>query len=164
MNKPALVSDTSLLLYLGRIDHTHLMPMLYEPVFVPEPVIWELDTGRISRSDTIDPRRLDWLTRVKVTPSELDRLPANRLGNGELAVLAYGYSHPGCLVGLDERKARLLARELGLRVVGLIGILVRAKQQGLIRLARPLLDAAHKSGFRMSVELYQTAIELAGED
>lgn len=164
MNKPALVSDTSLLLYLGRIDHIHLMPMLYEPVFVPEPVLWELDTGRLLRFDTIDPRRLDWVTQVTVTQPELDQLPSNRLGYGERAVLAYGYAREGCQVGLDERQARLLADELGLHVVGLIGILVRAKRRGLIGLVRPLLDAAQKSGFRMSAELYQTAIELARED
>ena len=74
MDKAPLVSDTSVLLYLGRIGHSHLLPALFEPVFVPEQVALELDAGRLIRRDTVDPRSLDWVTLVAVPQSEIDTL------------------------------------------------------------------------------------------
>lgn len=164
MNKLALVSDTSILLYLGRINQIQLLPMLYEPIYVPEPVLWELDTGRLLRSDTVDPREIGWVNLVAVTQSDLGQLPANRLGYGERAVIVYGKTHKGCVVGLDDRQARLFAGELGLRVIGLIGLLVKAKRRGFVKFVRPLLDSAQANGFYISDQLYQATIELAGEN
>ncbi len=77
MNNPALVCDTSVLLYLARISQVHLIPALFEPVYVPEPVVWELDAGRSLRPDTFDPRSQDWLNAVSVSRSEF--VPTHRL-------------------------------------------------------------------------------------
>ncbi len=86
MSKRALVCDTTVLLYLGRL----------------------------LRRDTIDPRQLDWATLVQIPSSVIDALPPNHLGIGEQAVIAYAQSHPGCLAGLDDFQARSLAEHLGL--------------------------------------------------
>ena len=141
MSRLALVCDTTLLLYLGRLDRGHWLPALFDPVYVPEPVAAELDMGRLMRGDTIDPRRLDWASLVAVSEDEVDALPPNRLGMGERAVIAYAFCHSGCLAGLDDRQARLVAQRMGLAVAGTIGVLLRAKQAGLTSSVRPLLDA-----------------------
>ena len=163
MSKRSLVCDTTLLLYLGRIGQARLLPALFEPVCVPEPVASELDVGRLMRRDTIDPRQLDWAAVVPVSQGDMDTLPPNRLGVGERAVIAYTRSHSGCIAGLDDRQARLLAERMGLTVVGTIGILLRAKQAGLIPAVQPLLDAVQSEGFRLGIDLYQEALRLAGE-
>ena len=163
MSKRSLVCDTSLLLYLGRIGQVQLLSALFEPVYVPEPVASELDVGRLMRRDTIDPRQLDWTTPVPVSQRDMDTLPPNRLGVGERAVVAHARSNPGCVTGLDDRQARLLAERMGLAVVGTVGILLRAKQANLISAVRPLLDAAQSEGFRLGTDLYQEALRLAGE-
>ena len=43
---PALVCNTSPVLYLRRINHAHLVSTLFAPVYVPEPVMVELDAAR----------------------------------------------------------------------------------------------------------------------
>ncbi len=164
MPKLALISNTSPLLYLGRIEHAHLLPALFDPVYVPEPVLLELDAGRLLRSDTIDPRAFQWATRVSVPQSDIDNLPPNHLGSGERAVLAYGSTHAGCVVGLDDRQARLLAEQLGRTTIGTVGILVKARKANLITSVRPLLDALQKQGFHLSVELHAEALRLASEE
>ena len=55
MSKRAIVCDTTVLLYLGRIGQSDLLPALFSPVYVPEPVMLELDMGRLLRPDTINP-------------------------------------------------------------------------------------------------------------
>jgi predicted nucleic acid-binding protein len=84
-----LVSNTSPLLYLGRIGQVELLPQLFSQVYVPEQVTWELDAGRLIRSDTPDPRQFPWVTLVSVTDAMIATLPANTLGLGERATIAY---------------------------------------------------------------------------
>ncbi len=164
MSNPALVCDTTLLLYLGRIGQAQLLPALFEPVCVPEQVALELDMGRLARRDTINPRLLDWVALASVSQRDINTLPSNRLGVGEQAVIAYAQFNPGHVAGLDDRQARLLAERLGLTVVGTIGVLLRAKQANLISAVQPLLDAVQSEGFRLGIDLYQKALRLAGED
>ncbi len=163
VSKQALVCDTSVLLYLGRIGRADLLPALFEPVYVPHPVALELSAERLLRPDTLDPQTLAWVTSVAVVASDVEALPPNRLGPGERAVLACARAYPGCWVGLDDRQARLLAEALGLAVVGTVGILLKAKQAGLIPMVRQLLDAAQTEGFRLDADVYMEALRLAGE-
>jgi len=161
--KRPLVCDTTVLLYLGRIGRADLVPALFGPVYVPEPVVLELDMGRLLRPDTCDPRQWAWAERVTVSPEAIGALPPNRLGPGERAVIAYACSHPECVAGLDDLQARRLAEELGLTVVGTLGVLLRARQAGLILSVRPLVDALVVQGFHIDPSLYQEVLALAGE-
>jgi|GEM_PF-104857 len=153
MSKRPIVCDTTLLLYLGRINQTRLLPALFETIYTPEPVVVELDMGRFMRRDTIDPRKLDWAVIVSVAERDIEALPPNRLGIGERAVIAYARCIPDCWAGLDDRQARELAENLGLDVVGVIGVLLRAKRAELISAVRPLLDTLQMEGFRMGDDL-----------
>jgi predicted nucleic acid-binding protein len=104
--RPALVCDTTVLLYLGRIGQISLLPALFEPVYVPQPVLLELELGRLTRGDTVDPRLLDWPEIVTASQASIDHLPPNRLGKGERAVIAYAHTSGAVLAGLDDHQAR----------------------------------------------------------
>ena len=158
-----IACDTTILLYLGRIGQIRLLPALFDSVWVPETVCLELDMGRLLRRDTVDPRDLPWAALASVSQALIDALPPSRLGPGEMAVIAFASAHPGCVAGLDDMHARRVAEALGLPVAGTLGLLVRAKRAGLVPLVRPLLDAVVAEGFRMSPDLYKTALDLTGE-
>jgi predicted nucleic acid-binding protein len=163
LTEHTIVCDTTVLLYLGRIGQASLLSALFERVYVPEAVLLELDTGRLIRRDTIDPRSLDWVEAVPVSQAEIDRLPPNQLGRGERAVIAYANAHRICTVGLDDIRARRLAQEIELDVIGTLGVLLRAKRSTLIPAVRPLLNKIIAEGFRLSTDLYQDVLEIAGE-
>ncbi|PDV99962.1 hypothetical protein A9Q02_11040 [Candidatus Chloroploca asiatica] len=158
-----MVCDTTLLLYLDRIGQIGLLHALFEPVYVPELVCLELDMGRLMRPDTINPGKFNWMLAVSVDHSEQAALPPNRLGPGEQAVIAYARSHVGYVAGLDDRQARLFAERLEVSVVGVIGILIRAKKAGLIVAVQPLLDDLQRCGFHLALDLYEETLKLAGE-
>lgn len=67
MHEQGLVCDTTVLLYFGRIGLLNVLPVLFTPICIPNQVVTELDMGRISRSDTVDPRTLTWIEIVNVT-------------------------------------------------------------------------------------------------
>ncbi len=163
MPKRPLVCDTTVLLYLGRIDCIDLLPALFSQLYVPDVVMLELDMGRLLRPGTVDPRDFDWITPITVAQETVDALPPNRLGAGERAVIAYAHSQQGCLAGLDDLQARHLAESLGLEVAGTPGILLRARQSNLLPSVRSLIDALIAQGFRLDAELYQDILVLAGE-
>ena len=131
---------------------------------MPMQVVLELDMGRLLRSDTVNPRELKWATLVDVLEDELARLPSNRLGAGERSVIAYARLRGHCLTGLDDRLARLLAEDLGLDVIGVVGVLLKGKQVGLVPLVQPKLDQLQDKGFRLGTAVYREALRLAGED
>ena len=163
MSKKPFVCDTTILLYLGRIGQIDLLPALFAPISVPEQVCLELDMGRVLRPDTINPRSLAWVEMVAVSQDMIDSLPPNRLGTGERAVIAYAQAHRGYVAGMDDLRARQLAEAIGLRVIGTLGILLRAKQAGLVSTVRPLLDDITAQGFHLSPDLHRDVLGLAGE-
>ena len=64
---------------------------------------------------------------------------------------------------LDDHAARRLASQHGVRVIGSLRVIVRAKERGLIPLARPVLEKLRGGGAYVSDELIDRAIALAGE-
>lgn len=83
------------------------------------------------------------------------------LGESEAIVLANNIDAD--LIIIDERKARRIAKDIGLNVTGTLGILVEAKQRGLVKELKPLLDKLIKNKIRISKKLYQDILELANE-
>jgi predicted nucleic acid-binding protein len=65
---------------------------------------------------------------------------------------------------MDERRGRRAAKGLGLRHVGLLGILAEAKRRGFVPAVRPLLDLlVTRAGFWVSRELYARVLHETGE-
>jgi len=163
MGECPIVCDTTVLLYLGRIGRIDLLPSLFDPIWVPESVVLELDMGRLLRRDTVDPRSLGWATLASISQAMIDSLPPNRLGRGGQEVIAHAKAHQGAVAGLDDLRARQLAESLGLTVAGTLGLLLRAKRVGMVPAVRPLVDAIVSQGFHVNPTLYRDILELAGE-
>ena len=65
---------------------------------------------------------------------------------------------------IDERRGRLIASRLNLRYTGILGILVEAKNKGLIIKVKTLLDALiNEAGFWVSEPLYKSVLQLVDE-
>jgi predicted nucleic acid-binding protein len=65
---------------------------------------------------------------------------------------------------IDERKGTSIARGMGIRTIGVVGIVIRAKEKNLIPEGKALLDELRaKPKFWISEEVYQTALLMLGE-
>ena len=97
-------------------------------------------------------------------PVDVGMVAALRLvvdaGESEAIALAY---ERGMRIILDDRKAREAARRLGVPVTGTVGLILKAKQAGVIPVIRPLLDALDANQFRIGEALRAEALRLAGE-
>lgn len=157
-----IISNTSPLLYLHRIDALNWLPKLCEEVRIPQAVAEELSEGRQRGYDVPHLQRYEWL--ITIAPSAMPSQWLNLdLGAGELAVLTLALAHPTCTILLDDRQARRIAQSAGLEVWGTLRVLIEAKSQGLIERVIDHVDRLESAGMWMSNEIRRRVLTLAGE-
>jgi predicted nucleic acid-binding protein len=78
-------------------------------------------------------------------------------------VLSLNIENPGAIVVLDDRAARTEAIRRNIPLLGTAGILLRAKEQGRIAAARPILDAVCQAVLYLTDRVYRTVLRLAEE-
>ncbi len=147
-----VVSDTSPIVNLAAVGRLDLLQQLYNQVVVPQAVHDEINKG-IQQPALAEILSCAWLqtqtaaNRAVVASLELE------LDRGEAEAIALAVELKAALVLMDERKGRRVALRLGLTPIGLLGILIEAKQRRLIQ----------EAGFWIGRELYNYVLEAAGE-
>ena len=159
---PDVICNTSPLQYLHQAGVLELLPALAGQVYVPEAVAVELREGQ--RRNILLPtlEELSWLTVRPVRDRTLLPL-VTHLGDGEKEVLALGLETEDALLILDDRDARRYARALELEITGTLGLLLRAKERGILDAVRPVLDRLQALGFRLNARTRQMVLKRAGE-
>ena len=151
----AVVSNSSPLIALARIQRLDLLPAIFESILIPPAVARE-----IAPSIPVLPT---WL-RIQV-PNVLSPAPLlrRRLGAGETEALALAIELGADWIILDDLPARRSAEATGRNVIGTLGTLLAAKRTGLLKSIRPELDALVRTSFFLSPQLYDELLQAAGE-
>ena len=154
-----VVSDASPLIYLGSVGRLVLLRELFGRVVVPRQV-WDEVVG------TGDERlgsAASWIdVRTPASSSLTERL-ARILDAGEAAAIGLCHELRADLLLCDDLEARRVAAAEGIRVVGTLGLLVRGKRAGFLDAVGPILNAMLALGLRVSPELVEETLTLAGE-
>lgn len=162
-----VISDMSAITNLAAIQHLQLLPQLYTQVTIPEAVYCELtDIDDPPVPGTSEVQTASWLEVRQVANREIvERLRDTvRLDLGESEAIALALELSADLLLIDERRGRAEADRLGLRITGLLGILIEAKHQNLIVAVKPLMDALIiTSEFRISPTLYNQILNMVNE-
>lgn len=160
-----VVSDASPIIGLSAVGKLALLRRLYETILIPASVAREITEGELGKPGIEDLRASDWIVIQPAENSFLVRALAGELDKGEAEAIALAVEQRAGLLLIDERRARKVAERLGIRVVGVLGVLVEAKQKGLLPAVRPVLeDLLEKAGFRISADLYRRVLEVSGEE
>lgn len=152
------VVNASPLIVLARIGRADLLFALAERIVVPRVVAHEILAGPQDAAQQIF---ASGRFEIIDTPTPSSEILAWDLGAGETAVLALASSEPGWTVILDDQAARKCASGLSLEVKGTLGILLLAKQKGLIESAAHELRALQTSGFRIDDHIARDALQRA---
>jgi predicted nucleic acid-binding protein len=159
---PKVISNTSPLLYLHRIEALEWLPRLFREIWVPEAVVSELREGRSRGYDVPNPESYGWIT-VR-NPSHMPSMwLAVDLGPGEIAAMSLALEEPGCILLMDDALARRTSQAAGLTVWGTLRILLEGKKQGLTSEIGPYVKHLEAAGLWLSDEISQRILALAGE-
>lgn len=160
-----VISDSTPIISLIKIECLDVLEKLYKNIIIPKAVYNELIIN-VDYQDEIDIIKGCTFLEIKNVEENLSVLLLQRqlkldFGESEAIVLANNINAD--LIIIDERKARRIAKDIGLKVTGTLGILVEAKQQGLIEELKPLLDKLIDNNIRISKKLYIEILNIVGE-
>jgi uncharacterized protein len=159
-----IVSDTSPITNLAVVGHLDLLWQLYERVIIPQAVYSELTSGSGGQPGSVEVQTLGWIETRPVADRALVTALQMELDEGEAEARALAKELAADLLLLDERRGRATAARLNLRVIGLLGVLIEAKQRGFIPAIKPIIDAlVVQAGFWVSRPLYARVLRAAGE-
>ncbi|MDF1534664.1 MAG: DUF3368 domain-containing protein [Methanosarcinaceae archaeon] len=107
---------------------------------------------------------LGWLKVMTPVNESVVRLLKRELHAGEAETIALAIEQQPDVVFLDKSEARRVANLYGLRITGIIGLLVRAKYEGKIVSLRDELDKLRdEAGFWIDDDLYNRVLQSAEE-
>jgi len=159
-----VVSDTTPLIGLAQIQRFDLLRQLFGQVYIPQAVYDEaVVAGHEAGGARHQVSSATWIKIVSVK----DRLAVEvlldemDLGEAEAIVLARELGADWVL--MDERKGRRKLAQMGINRIGTLGILLKAKQLGLLEAVRPEIEKLRHQSFSMSQEVIDAVLKQANE-
>ena len=159
-----VVSNTSPLTNLAAIDQFNLLRDLFGHIHISRAVESELFYGGQSWPGAQQIQQSGWIEIRNVSDRHIVDALRLEFDSGEAETITLALQLEADLVLLDELAGRRAARHFGLEVMGVVGMLVRAKKVGLIGEIRPLVNALREqAGFYLSPAVVAHALALTGE-
>jgi uncharacterized protein len=142
----------------------YLLHQLYGTVLIPEAVYQELTDPNFPVAGATEVQTFDWIQTRAVSDRTLVEALSNELDIGKAEAIVLAVEIKADQVLIDERRGRLVATRLNLRYIGILGILIEAKSQGLIAEVKPLLNAlTDEAGFWVAEPLRNSVLQLVNE-
>ena len=159
-----IVSNTSPIINLAVVEQLELLWHLYGAIIIPQAVYHEIVVRGYEQAGATEIQTWRLFERRQVQDLALVRRLEQQLDIGEAEAIALAVEMHADLLLLDERRGRAAARQLGLTVTGLLGVLLVAKQQGHLVAVKPVLDALITvAGFWIDEQLSAQVLESAEE-
>lgn len=151
--RKVVISDTSCLILLSKIEELHLLERLYSEVMVSEEIAEEFGEPLPA-----------FIKIQSVKDKQKQILLEMQIDKGESSGIALAMEIEHSVLIIDDYKARKIAERLNIAFTGTLGVIISAKQKGIIVTIKPLLEKMKQTNFRISEALEREAIKLANED
>ncbi len=147
--KKIVISDTSCLIILSKIGYLDVLQSLFGEVLISEEIRNEF--GEVLP---------DWIVVKKVESQQIEKILLLNVDEGEASAMAlYLEQTEDALLVIDERKGRLVAKDLGIKLIGTIGIILKAKEKGIITNLSEIIERLEQTDFRLSPKLKQQLLD-----
>ncbi len=154
-----VISDTTALIVLAKSDSLNLLSNLFREIFIPQAVYDELKF----KDDIVKYRvnKFDKISLKQVTDLEtLEQIRSLNIDDGETEAITLAIELDLKLI-IDERKGRKIAMSQGVKIVGVLGILIENYRQDFISLQESHLyyNLFQTNGLRISETLEKLFFE-----
>ncbi len=152
----AIVCDSTPLIALSRIGRFELLKTYFGDVYIPQAVYDEVVTRGGNLYGAEEVRYADWI-KVKEVENKIavDSL-CLMLDRGESEAIILAKEKSAFLI-IDDGDGRRIARSLGLKITGTIGLLLLAAEDGDLDLKKTI-DDLMAVGFRLGEKEYKKIV------
>ena len=147
-----IISDTSCLILLDKIGELDILHKLFGTIITTSEVVEEFGQPLPVWFEIMQPVDKDYQSIIEAS-----------VDKGEASAIALAVELDDCLLIIDDLKGRKFAHQLGLAIIGTIGIIVDAKLAGVITSVKPILSRIKTTNFRITEELELLILKQAGE-
>jgi predicted nucleic acid-binding protein len=158
---PKVVSNTTPIISLLKLNRLDLLRQLYKKIYIPLAVYKEIEAGK-AKEFYNDLSKFDWINIVEIQDKQAVKYFLD-LDSGEAEAIVLATELNADLIILDEKLGRFHAKHADLKVTGTIGILLKAKADGLISELKPLLNELTKKDVWISDKLKKEILVITGE-
>ena len=152
-----IIGDSSALVALATMDRLDLLEKIFEKLYVPQAVYDEVSISYKAQSVKLK----EFLTnKVEVVNLDISKMG---LGQGELEAIALYKNKEADFLLIDDRRAKSFAKLNGINVIGSLGVMILAKDKGLIEFIRDDLEKLLDSGLFISQSLIDKVLFQVGE-
>ena len=159
-----VVSDTTPLIGLASIDRLKLLLEIFGEVYIPQAVYDEtVIHGREEGTAKQAVANAKWIHVVEVKDRLAVDVLLDEMDLGEVETIILAKELNADWVLMDERKGRRKLSQLNIPKIGTIGILLKARQLGLIPKLKTEIEKLQQTGFSISSSMVSEILKLAGE-
>ena len=155
-----VISDTSAISNLLQIGQFELLKTLYNKIYISPAVQREL---YIYDKQAKQIEELKWIEIRYPKNQKLVQQLLNDLDLGEAESIVLALEEEADYLIIDEYLGRKIAHSMDIKVVGILGILIFAKQQGLVSEIRSSIELLLSIGFRLNKELINSILTALNE-
>ena len=156
-----VVVNTTPLIALSEIGKLDILKKLYGEIFIPDAVLNEVKTEPAFSEVR---NFADWIHVEGVQDRSQEKIFRSRLHAGEVEVMLLALQSDADLVILDDMLARKTAKYMGLTVSGTLGVLLKAKERGIITKVEPVMEELIQNGLYVSKDIQRSVLKLANEN
>jgi predicted nucleic acid-binding protein len=147
-----IISDTSCFIILSNIEELDLLQKVYGQVITTVEVAAEY--GAVL-PDWVEIKTVNDKYRQKILEMQVDK--------GEASAIALALETISSTIIIDDYRGRKIAAKLGLTFTGTIGVIIKAKLEGILASIKPILAKIKQTNFRITDEIERQALTEAGE-
>ena len=152
-----IIGDSSALVALATMDRLDLLEKIFGKLYVPQAVYDEVSISYKAQSIKLK----EFLAnRVEVVNLDISKMG---LGQGELEGIALYKNKEADFLLIDDRRAKNFAKLNGINVIGSLGVMILAKDKGLIEFIRDDLEKLLDSDLFISQSLIDRVLFEVGE-
>lgn len=161
-NRIVIVNSTPIIA-LSSIHKLDLLRELYGEVIIPKAVHDEVMVKKDFETQVSLARAKDWVLIKNISNSETKKFFKVQLHDGEVEVMLLGKELEADLLVIDDYIAREYAKYLEFKVTGTLGIILKAKENGILKEVKPLVLDLLDNGIYIGDKLIASILMMAGE-
>jgi predicted nucleic acid-binding protein len=147
-----IISDTSCFIILSNIGELEILHKVYGSILTTEDIAIEFGEPLPN-----------WVNVVSVSDKYRQQILEMQIDKGESSAIALALETPDSTIILNDYKARKIAAQLGINYTGTIGVIIKAKLNGVIPSIKPILEKIKQTNFHLTVEIEMKALKEAKE-